>query len=273
MENQSSQYYIQRSLYSLERYTCYEAVHRESERYVLLNRIQLYYSDPPEILTDCEREIRRWGMLNHENLPQPIDGWIEEKQLNFIWLAPRGISLESLIKSRRSFGDEQIYDIAFQTASLLYYLHKEGFFHGSLRSDCFTLSYDKWITLIRPGLAKRINYIFEKAETGFEKQQDRRKLIQNDISMWGSIIGALLTGEQYFGYKGDTDVSDETIDLEQLSIRRINPQISEKFEQVVIRSLHSAQSSGKGYSSFEELYVDLHKLDKTYFFSQVSDEK
>lgn len=264
MQEQSSKYHIQEAIFTLKRYSCFEAIQRDFERPVLFNQIQLYYSDSPESLKDCEREIKRWSVLQHPNLPQSIDGWTEEKRLVFIWLAPRGVILESVIRQKKTPELHLAIEIAIQMASVLRYLHQQGLYHGSLSPNCFSLIYEKWIILLRTSLPEILNRIFEQADTGLRQKVNIEKLKRADITGWGKIMGALLTGDPYFEYKKEVNVKSPLIDAIPSSIQHKFPGVAEKFATILLKAMCSTLQPQQGYTSFDELHNDLVQLKEIY---------
>ncbi|MCX7765422.1 MAG: protein kinase [Candidatus Sumerlaeia bacterium] len=268
MFNLAEKYHITSPLFALNRYSAFIAFQRDFAREVIFNQIQLYYGDSSEILKDCKQEIKKWCSLQHLNLPEVIDGWSEEKRLVFIYLAPNGISLESIISRKESVEINQGIDIAIQLASLLHYLHQHNLYHGTLNPKCLTLHYEKWIKLIITGLPAQINRIFEQAETGVVQEINSNRLRCNDLISWGNIVGALFTGDPYFGYKKDLFARTAELDLTNLSLRQINPQVPEQLEFIVLKSLHSTETGDRGYSDFGTLLEDLMSLKQAYYFSR-----
>lgn len=267
MFNLAEKYHINRTLFTLNRYSAFSAFQRDFAREVIFNQIQLYYGDSTEILRDCEQEIKKWCSQQHPNLPDMIDGWSEEKRLVFINLAPNGLSLESMILSKESLDINQGIDIAIQLASLMHHLHQHNLYHGTLTLKCLTVHYEKWIKLIISGLPAQINRIFEQAETGVIQEINLHKLRCNDLISWGNIVGALFTGDPYFGYKKDLFAKAYELDLSNLSIRRINPRVPEQLEFIVLKALHSNETGDRGYSDFGTLLEDLMSLRMAYYFS------
>ena len=266
VNEQSAKYHILRTIFSLERYSCFEAVQRDFERPVIFNQLQLYYSDSAESLKDCEREIKRWSALQHPNLPQPIDGWAEEKRVVFIWLAPRGVGLDSFIREKKTPDLKQAIEIALQIASVLRHLHQQGLYHGNLSPGCFSFTDEKWITLLRTSLPERLNRIFEQADTGLRQMVDVEKLKRADLSGWGTIMGALLTSDTYFGYKKEINTKSPLLDTIPPSIRRQFPQLYDEFETIILKALYSTHRPEQGYTSFDELHNDISRLRETYLF-------
>lgn len=264
----SAKYHIQRTLFSVNRYSAFEAVQRDFNRLVILNQIQLYYSDSSETLKHCEREIKLWSSLQHPNLPQPIDGWAEENRLVFIWLVPKGYSLESVILEKQNIEIDQGIEIAFQIASLMRYLHQQGLYHGSLSPACFTLCYGKWVKLIRTGLPAQINRIFEQAASGLKQEVNIERQKRSDLTNWGAIVGALFTSDPYFGYKKEFTPKPYELLLDELSLRQINPKVPKLLESIVLKALHSSDCPEKGYNDFSALCQDLAQLKESNFFTK-----
>ena len=261
MEDRASRYYTQRTLYSFDRYSAFEATSRDFGRYVVMNQIQLYYSDAQETLKDCERVIKRWCMLEHRNLPETIDAWTEEKRLVFVWLVPQGVTLGALIQSQHSFDEGLVFDIAFQIASVMRYLHQNDQYQGVLTPNSFTLARDKWVTLICGNLPQQINRIFEKAESGFDQAQDLKKIKRQDITAWGVIVGSLLTSDPYFV---DKLIKNRELETETFSIRKFNPRVTAEFESAIIKSLQTVHNPQKGFADYEQLCADLAQISKDY---------
>ncbi len=267
MFERASHYYIQNTIYSHDRFSMSEAIQKNLERKVIFNQIQLYYSDAQETLRDCEREIRKWCSFSHKNLPNSIDGWAEEKRLVFVYQIPNGVNLNSLILDQTSLSEKQIPGIALQMASVLNYIHQNGLYHGILTADCFWLAYETWIILIRSSLPEFLNRTFEKADTGLKHKINVKKLKGKDIAAWGAILGALLTGDPYFGFKKDISTSPHEIELKDRTIRSVNPRVSGEFEDIILKSLHSFHYPDKGYASFEAVLEDLTKIEQGFFVS------
>lgn len=261
--NPSRNYIIGKNLESIDRVSTFHATQRYYNREVWLSRISLYYSDSPDILKICEHELRKWASLRHPVLPHIIDAWAEENQLVFVTKAMSGTSLLDFVNQRFVPELDLALQIGHDIASVMGYLHSNGFSHGALKLDSFILEDDIWLRLRQTNFASHIQRLFDRIKRlEVPDEESDRPNRRNDLAGWGAILGALLTGDAWFGYKTIAGKKARVIDLGELSVRSKNAKIPEALEELILNSLAAGLEQETAIQTFAEIEQGVCQIQK-----------
>jgi hypothetical protein len=255
----SEQYIIGKTLYSHERYSIFEAQQHVPSRPVLAHKLALYYTDKKDSMDLCLNRIKIWAGCTHPHLLEIIDCWRGDSDFTFITRRPNGMTAVENIEASREISTRKAFQLGMQAASCLQYLHQQDEPSGHLDLDSFVLEYDEWLVLSRPGWGFTLNSMVEEQNFGLAPgdKDDKRAASLQDLTDWGALIGALITGAADFGYKSMSGRRIKEVDIDQARSLLNRKNLNETLLDIILKALLSTSKTDNGYMSFDQLIGDL----------------
>jgi len=242
-------------LKNIDRVTCYSAEQSGFKREVLLYRFTLFYSDPSDVIPECENEIKKWAKLEHSTIIPIIDITIEEKEIKFATRKPEGNSVDS---AKGDISTIQTWSIARSLASGLLALHQAGIFLGGIKETHLFYESEKWIRFSPDVLGERLNRQVEIKKLNINVANREKEEAIKDISTWGCFIACLLMGDQSFVPLKKINLSNQKSQLD-LEIAGRNPEVTKSQEEFLKSVIFSATSQDKKFTNFEQIIDTLNK--------------
>jgi hypothetical protein len=245
----SQNYAILKQLESLGRITAFLAIQQAINREVMLYQVALFHSDSPQMLGICERELKRWARLAHPNL-------------SFVARKLGGSSLSEILGRGVAPEMQQALEIAGVAARVLHYLHECAVYLGATDlSSYFVLEEDRWVRMTERGLVSQLDAKLEKAQfQTLESEDESHEAMLRDISAWGALCGALVSGNKEFGHKHVVGKKEPEFTLEDVNLRQKHPDLPDTLERIILKALATSLTPPQGYSGFAEILSDILKI-------------
>jgi hypothetical protein len=258
----SQNYAILKQLESLGRITAFLAIQQAINREVMLYQVALFHSDSPQMLGICERELKRWARLEHPNLSVVFDGWLEDRKVCFVARKLGGSSLSEILGRGVAPEMQQALEIAGVAARVFHYLHECAVYLGATDlSSYFVLEEDRWVRMTERGLVSQLDAKLEKAQfQTLESEDESHEAMLRDISAWGALCGALVSGNKEFGHKHVVGKKEPEFTLEDVNLRQKHPDLPDTLERIILKALATSLAPPQGYSGFAEILSDILKI-------------
>ena len=239
--------------------TVYKAFQPTLDRYVAIKVLPPIHAENPEFGERFEREAKAVAQLNHPNIV-PIHDFGQDG--NYRFLVMRYIDGATTLKDvmKTSLGLTQITDLIGQVAAALAHAHERGIIHRDVKPSNVMMD-GQWALLTDFGLARMAEVLVELTGSGvgvgtpayMSPEQGRGLPVdhRSDIYSLGILLFEMLTGQ--IPHNADTPFAivfrriTEPLPLP----RTLNPEIPEKVEQVVLKSL--ATEPDHRFESTEEM--------------------
>ncbi|MDD5655182.1 MAG: protein kinase, partial [Candidatus Omnitrophica bacterium] len=232
--------------------TTYKALDAKTNQEVALKVLKpIITSSRPEDLIRFKREINQTFAFKHPYIAQILDLGSFEGQNYLVMELVQGSSLLKFFQENKKFSTLEAVEVAYQIASALEYAHNQNLLHLDLRPSNVIIQPNPGGIQIKGldlGLSHLIEYTQIKSpqdvlavfsyispeQSGIMKRASDER---SDLYSLGIIFYQLLTGEAPF--KGSTigELLHQHMAKLPTPPRRLNPQIPEVLEQIVLKLL------------------------------------
>jgi len=264
------------------RITRTEAVHRSMNASCWLERLTLYFSDPPEHFEAARDCLRRHQAVRHTVLPIIIDAWEGNNELCWVYRAATGDRLDQYIRERKQLPLGEILPLMDDITAGLHALHEQSLHHGDLTLAGCILAGRGRIQLDSSGLAAQINSRLYACQAGqgapaadvapagldalgpaslaSPPPKDAPSAgPMDDVAGWGRILGAFLTGEPDFGRLQTAGKVTDAFDLAQAHDTLKRRKIPPNFADIVRRCLQARVRSPQAFDDPRKAFMELRR--------------
>jgi serine/threonine-protein kinase len=248
----------------------YEAVDTRSGVAVAVKVLDARYLRVPEIVKRFHREAKLAAAIGHDNICEVIDvGTLERATPYLVMPLLAGEPLSRILKTKASsLTKARVARIVTQTLAGLAAAHHAGIIHRDLKPDnIFITAKDgerDFVKLLDFGVSKMVasgtGSIFTKEGTLLgtpaymapEQARGSRSIDHRiDIYAMGVILYEIMTGRRPYTGATPKKILFKIIAEPFLSPRRVNEEISEAMENVIIKAM--AKDPHGRYASVEEM--------------------
>lgn len=221
----------------------YKAVDRKLNRPIALKMLHPEYNNQPKVLLFFKREAQAIAALNHPNIVALYDAGMERGCFYMIMEYVEGYTLDKLQRKYPDVLNKSLVWVWFQVAQGLKYAHDQGIIHRDLKPSNIMVTKSRGVKILDFGLAKQLE------DTNQTKQlwgtpafmapelfHGERASLRSDIYSLGSTMYMLSTGEP--PNYGENPARKFVGDGLPMPPNHLNPKLSEKFSNLVLRCLH-----------------------------------
>jgi serine/threonine protein kinase len=228
--------------------TVYKAYQLPLDRYVAIKVLPAGLAHDSDFATRFRREARAIAKLDHPHI-LPVHDFSQEGELNYIVMRyVEGGTLKEMLGQLLALN--QVVDIIAQIGDALDYAHQQGIIHRDVKPTNVLMDRGRWALLSDFGLAKMTADSAQITRTGMgmgtpaymspEQAQGEEVDERSDIYSLGIMLFEMLTGQVPF--EADTPLA---VLIKQLNTplplpRKVNPNIPEPVEQVVLKATAKA---------------------------------
>ncbi len=229
------------------------------------------------------REAKLWAKLNHSSIVQVYEFFEEKGRYHLVMEYIKGTDLMNVIKRSaqkgKPLGIPRTIRIFESLLSALEYAHNFrdeeekifGIVHRDISPQNILISVSGDVKITDFGIAKaslstglttkgaiigKIDYMSPEQALG--KEVDQR----TDIFSAGIVLWETLTGNKLFDGKNDIEVLENVRRCEVIRPSAINPEIDERLEQIIMKSLHFSPENR--YQNAQEFRDELRSYLQTY---------
>jgi serine/threonine protein kinase len=183
-----------------------------------------------------EHEVRRLSCVNSNNITRWLDVFVENGSAFVVTEYDASKSLRQIVRESGRMSESRVREIALELCEILIHLHQldPPYVHKALTPDALVEAKEGFVKLNLFSVGQQLvpsqmfaSY-FDRRYMSLELLRDRASH-QSDIYSFGCILFFLLTGE-------------DPKPFQQSNPRNLYPEISERFNEVVLKSTEPAAS-------------------------------
>ncbi len=222
----------------------YKAKHIKLNRFVTLKVMREEHLTDDEFMERFKIEARAIASLSHPNIVNVYDVGNDEN-INYIVMEYiDGLTLKELINKRAPFGNDEILGVAIQITDALMHAHSNGIVHRDIKPQNILVTKSGVIKVTDFGIARTVdsNTVSVGDSTMgsvhyFSPEQARGGFIdaKSDLYSLGIVMYEMATGELPFDGESAVAIALKQVNEPLPNIRKINPNISENVENVIIK--------------------------------------
>lgn len=245
----------------------YKAVHPKTKKEITVHLLPNHFVDQPGFEEGFNRKASQLFDLRHMNIIPTLDSGVAQGYPYLVTAHIEGPTLQDLIetseKRKVKIPLEASLFVINSLCGALSYAHKVGFPHGNLNTSTILLE-ESGIVMISDFGLYRIMVYKPRFGSGNAKQKETQQRLneemQLDISSLGIIFYHLVTGKPPYESSSTLLFSRGSSKPDLVPPSTYTPDIPEKLEEVVIKSL--AHDSDNQYHTIDELVKDLANLKR-----------
>ncbi len=211
-----------------------------------------------------QREALSASSLSHPNIVEMYDVGEDDGQYYIVMEYVDGKTLKQVLKQRGHLSITEVVDIMLQLTDGMAHAHDSYIIHRDIKPQNIMILPNGMIKITDFGVATALNST-QLTQTNSvmgtvhylppEQAQGKGSTIRSDIYSMGIMMYELLSG--LVPYKGDNAVEIALKHLKEPlpSIRKINPEIPQSIENVIIRA--TAKNPKNRYLDAREMHEDL----------------
>lgn len=231
----------------------YRAKDINLERFVAVKILRPDFSKDDGFRKRFHQEAKSAANLSHPNIVTVHDFGLEGEQLFIIMEYIPGTHLKKIIQEREKLSVEEGLDIIIQAAAGIGYAHRAGFVHCDVKPHNILVAPDKRVKVTDFGIARALASIQPDEKTNVvwgspqylspEQANGEAPSPASDVYSLGVVMYELLTGKLPFYAKDPNQMIKLHLEAQPVSPRKINPDIPQPLEQIILKLLSKEPSS------------------------------
>ena len=225
----------------------------------------------PQFVENFIHEAQSAAAINHPNIVQ-IYFVGEENGIYYIAMELlEGRSLDEMIKDQGPLSESSVLQIGTQVADALHAAYANHMIHGDIKPQNIFITDNGSAKLLDFGLAKMANIEVVTETDGSvwgsayyispERVGHKAEDFRSDIYSLGATLFHALVGHPPFDADTPEELAQKRLNENAPSLRKINPEISAKTEQIIARMLN--KSTFLRYLDYNSLLEDLRAPGST----------
>lgn len=244
-------------------------------RIVAIKILREQLTSDEEFVSRFRREAQAVASLSHTNIVSIYDVGHSGQTYYLVMEMVEGRNLKELIKENGPFPIDKAIAIAKQICDALEHAHEHQIIHRDIKPHNIIITKDGVVKVTDFGIARAVSTATVTHSGNimgsvhyFSPEQARGEIAdeKSDIYSLGVVIYEMLTGELPFVGESPISVALKKIQNDPLSPRRINSQIGEALEKVILIAMD--KDPKKRFKSADDLRANLlsahvhNRLDK-----------
>ncbi|MDF1542127.1 MAG: Stk1 family PASTA domain-containing Ser/Thr kinase [Anaerosomatales bacterium] len=244
----------------------YKAVDEVLGRTVAVKVLHPRYASDPGFVARFRQEAQAAANLSHPGIVNIYD-WGRDNETYFIVMEyVHGTDLKALVSQRGALDPMKAAEWASQVCAALAVAHGYDIIHRDIKPHNIVLAPDGTVKVMDFGIARAGNTTMTQTGSVLgtahyvspEQAQGRALGPSSDLYSLGIVLYELTTGRLPFDADTPVAVALKQVNEEPVPPRRINPEIPEALEAVIMRALQKDPSAR--YSSADEMRTDLKRV-------------
>jgi serine/threonine-protein kinase len=262
--NYSNRYRIIDKLGSGGMAEVYKAEDTILNRTVAIKVLHSQFATQKDFVERLRREAQAAANLNHPNIVSIHDWGSEDHNYFIVMEYIEGKTLKEIIETEAPLSADKAIKITVKVCSALEFAHKREIVHRDVKPQNIMITPEGEIKVTDFGIA-RAGTATPLTQTGsimgtaqyLSPEQAQGRLVQrtSDIYSLGIVLYEMLTGRPPFNGENPVSVAFKQVHEQPVSPRKINPDIPESLERVVLRAL--AKNPADRYQSALQMREDL----------------
>jgi serine/threonine-protein kinase len=231
----------------------YLARDRMLERSVAVKILKQDFSTDDAFRERFRQEARSAANLSHPNIVTVHDFGMDGDNFYFVMEHMPGKDLKTIIRERGRFPVKEAVNLIIQAAEGLGYAHRAGLVHCDVKPQNFLVSPDQQLKVTDFGIARALSTIHpeEKSDVIWgtpqyfspEQASGLAPSPASDVYSLGVILYEMLAGRLPFIADDSEELARMHREEDPIPPRRINPQIPERLEKVILKVLSKEPSA------------------------------
>jgi eukaryotic-like serine/threonine-protein kinase len=224
----------------------YSGVDEQTGQRAAIKVLAAHLSDDSNFVERFKIEVETLKKLLHANIVQLYAYGEEDGHLFYVMELVDGRSLQDELLAGRRFTWREVARIGIDVAKALKHAHDRGIIHRDLKPANLMMDEQEHVKLTDFGIAKLYGGMQITADGGVlgtadymspEQAEGKQSTSRCDLYSLGSVLYALLVGRPPFAGKSLAEVVQNLRFEKPIAIRRINPDIPEEFEAIIMQLL------------------------------------
>ncbi|MBC7855126.1 MAG: serine/threonine protein kinase [Pirellulaceae bacterium] len=224
----------------------YVGVNGETGERAAIKVLAPHLVDDANFVERFKIEVETLKKLLHPNIVQLFAYGEEDGNLFYVMELVEGRSLQDELQAGRRFTWREVARIGIDIAKALKHAHDRGIIHRDLKPANLLMDDQEHVKLADFGIAKLYGGTQITADGGVlgtadymspEQAEGKQSTSRCDLYSLGSVLYALLVGRPPFAGKTLHEVIQNLRFEKPIAIRRINPEIPEEFESIIMQLL------------------------------------
>lgn len=248
----------------------YRAKDINLERFVAVKILRPDFSKDEGFRKRFHQEAKSAANLSHPNIVTVHDFGLEGEQLFIIMEYIPGTHLKKIIQEREKLSIEEGLDILIQASAGIGYAHRAGFVHCDVKPHNILVAPDKRVKVTDFGIARALASIQPDEKSNIvwgspqylspEQANGEAPSPASDVYSLGVVMYEVLTGKLPFYSKDPNQMIKLHLEAKPVSPRKINPDIPQPLEQIILKVLSKEPSSR--YRTADQLSRVLENFNK-----------
>ncbi|WP_315114952.1 Stk1 family PASTA domain-containing Ser/Thr kinase [uncultured Clostridium sp.] len=245
----------------------YKAQCQLLNRYVAVKILKDEFSRDSQFVEKFKREATAAASLSNNNIVNIYDVG-SQNGVNYIVMEyVKGKTLKEVILERGILNNEDAVDIAIQIGKALECAHRNNIIHRDIKPHNILVTDEGLVKVADFGIAKATNSatitntskIIGSAHY-FSPEQAKGSFVdfRTDIYSLGIVMYEMVTGKVPYDAESPVSIALKHIQEEVIPPSRINPSLSEGFNNVILKSIE--KEAIERYQNIGNLLVDLNKV-------------
>ncbi|MGI8978271.1 MAG: serine/threonine-protein kinase [Pirellulaceae bacterium] len=224
----------------------YAGVNGETGERAAIKVLAPHLVDDANFVERFKIEVETLKKLLHPNIVQLFAYGEEDGNLFYVMELVEGRSLQDELQAGRRFTWREVARIGIDIAKALKHAHDRGIIHRDLKPANLLMDDQEHVKLTDFGIAKLYGGTQITADGGVlgtadymspEQAEGKQATSRCDLYSLGSVLYSLLVGRPPFAGKSLPEVIQNLRFEKPIAIRRINPDIPEEFESIIMQLL------------------------------------
>lgn len=223
------------------------------ERPVAIKVLRQDYSDNEAFRERFRLEARAAANLSHPNIVTVHDFGFDSDRLYLVMEYMPGTDLKTILKEKVRLPIDESVRLMIQAAAGIGYAHRAGLVHCDVKPHNMLVAPDQRLKVTDFGIARAMASIMPDEQHDIvwgsplyfspEQAAGAAPSPASDVYSLGVVLYELVTGRLPFHHKDPTELARLHREVQPVPPRRLNPEIPEALEQIILKILSKEPSA------------------------------